>query len=158
MLTWIASGNFSRPATVDQKNPNILIKKQNGRPKKNLKTIIMLSSQLWPEYTSVRAYYIFQFNRTAEPVFLELSSIGYQEQNFAKLAILTFSFWEQIRNVFIVTFFALCDRRASISYECQKQPTRGVLKKGCFINMQRIYRRTPMPHLWMAASGIWQFI
>ena len=27
----------------------------------------------------------------------------------------------------------------------QKQPTRGVLKKRCYENMQQIYRRTPMP-------------
>ena len=27
----------------------------------------------------------------------------------------------------------------------QKQPSRGVLKKRCFENMQQIYRRTPMP-------------
>ena len=28
---------------------------------------------------------------------------------------------------------------------CQKQPSRGVPRKRCSENMQRIYRRTPMP-------------
>ena len=28
---------------------------------------------------------------------------------------------------------------------CQKQPSRGVVNKMCFENMQPIYRRTPMP-------------
>ena len=30
-------------------------------------------------------------------------------------------------------------------YNCQKHPPLGVLRKGCFENMQQIYRRTPMP-------------
>ena len=29
---------------------------------------------------------------------------------------------------------------------CQKQPSRGVLKKRCSENMQQIYRRKPMPN------------
>ena len=30
-------------------------------------------------------------------------------------------------------------------YYCQKQPSRGALKKRCSENMQQMYRRTPMP-------------
>ena len=29
--------------------------------------------------------------------------------------------------------------------KCQKQPSRGVLKKRCSENIQQIYRRTPVP-------------
>ena len=35
--------------------------------------------------------------------------------------------------------------RAVLMSKFPKQPSRGVLRKRCFQNMQQIYRRTPMP-------------
>ena len=34
----------------------------------------------------------------------------------------------------------------------QKQPSRGVLRKGCSENMQQIYRRTPLEHLFLVST------
>ena len=39
----------------------------------------------------------------------------------------------------------LCQTFDRSRSNCQKQPSKGVLMKGCSNNMQQIYRRTPMP-------------
>ena len=39
----------------------------------------------------------------------------------------------------------LCQKFDRSRSNCQKQPSKGVLMKGCSNNMQQIYRRTPMP-------------
>ena len=36
-------------------------------------------------------------------------------------------------------------KKLSFNVSIQKQPSRGVLRKGCYENMQQIYRRTLMP-------------
>ena len=48
-------------------------------------------------------------------------------------------------NVFAATIFAFITRSEKTHYYCsfEKQPPRGVLRKGC--SEQQIYRRTPMP-------------